>query len=883
MAALRFDLDEQRRWSLSYQGGAESVPLIRNATLGVWVGETLATLADLEDISVGNRRPPGGESLVIRGRTPSPDPAGAGGIWLEAEFAAWDTAGGAPQGNITVSVYPDRLLATIRGLRFLATRNEDLFPGPGPLLALVNGYHSASPCRVAAVNGDTDATSHAVLALTRTGRGLALAFDARGPGDGRLRLTAGGIEATSDWLPPRPLRPEGDSASLGIAYLPDGDGLAGLGALTTPSSTVDRERLAGLPPPTGWSSRNELGGRITEASVIANLDACAARFDRRHFRYFQIDDGYQRAAGDWDTNAKFPRGHTWLTDRIHAAGFLAGLWIAPFAVAERSPVAVENPGWLLKGADDAPLKIDAPDGWNGGAVHVLDGAHPDVQRWLYDLSRRVVRDWGYDCLSIDLLWWATAGTTHYGGLTHAEAYRRGLSAIRDGLGTETFLLAGGAPLQHAAGVVNGMRIGPDVEASWAGIQPAARVTALRSPWHRAAWLNDPGRLVARAPLSLDEARVWTSIVAASGGITLLSDDLTQLPVERLAILQKALPATQTAGRPIGTQVHEGELAPALVAGDVVVPIRAPWRFRTGDDPRYAAREYDDETWETVPVPQIWERAGHADYDGYAWYRSRFVLPPAPAPVPPAMLELGKVDDADETFVNGTAVGQTRDRLAYRRYAVPANALNWGGENVVAVRVTDTGGAGGVWSVRRDRPAGTWIVEGAPRWWTVILVNWGDEPQTVQQPLAALGISGAARFAAYDVWRELPRADVTNTIDASVAPHSCLAIALRPALTRPQVVGTTRHVVQGSIDLADERWTATGRTLSAKAINLDGRPYAVTVAVPRALRPGACTADVPCTVRRLESGHAVIEWPAGTTGDVSWTLGFRAASSRPAPR
>ncbi|HYT64207.1 MAG TPA: hypothetical protein VEL50_09895, partial [Gemmatimonadales bacterium] len=66
--SLRFDLDDQRRLALWYNAPDRSIPLLRNAALGVWIGDTLATLADLEDVSVGNRRPPGGESLVIRGR-----------------------------------------------------------------------------------------------------------------------------------------------------------------------------------------------------------------------------------------------------------------------------------------------------------------------------------------------------------------------------------------------------------------------------------------------------------------------------------------------------------------------------------------------------------------------------------------------------------------------------------------------------------------------------------------------------------------------------------------------------------------------------------------------------------------------------------------------
>ncbi len=880
---LRFDLDDQRRLSLWFNGPDRSVPLLRNAALGVWIGDTLATLADLEDVSVGNRRPPGGESLVIRGRTPAPAGTASGSVWIEAEFFALDSVA---RGAITVSIYPDRVLATIRGIRFFATSEPDLLPGlpgDGPLIALVSGYQSWSACHVTSL--PADATGFGAIGVTRAGRGFAAVWDPGEAGEGKVKLAADGkLEALSEWSPARPVRPDGDVATLRLAYIPAGDGLGALTAAATPPSSVDRERVAALSVPTGWCSWYELGADVTEGDMLANIDFCGAHFDRRFFRYIQLDDGYQRAAGDWDTNSKFPHGHRWLTDRVHAAGFQAGLWVAPFAVAEQSDIARANPSWLLKGPppapDGTPLVMDTREPW-GGRILALDGAHPGVQQWLYDLARRVVRDWGYDYLKIDFLEWATGGVTHYGGLTRAEAYRGGLTALREGLGTEAFLLGCGAPLQHAAGLVDGMRIGDDVDASWNGIQSPARATALRSFYHRSVWLNDPDCLVVRAPLTLEEARVWASVVAMSGGMSIFSDNLPRLPAARLPILQKTIPVaaqTTSPARPVGTQSDEPEIAPAITADKTVVRLPGPWRFRTGDDVRYRSRDYDDETWETIAVPLTWEQSGHPDYDGSAWYRTHFTVPSAPTAPDAVRLELGKVDDIDETFINGMKVGGTSGWRSYRRYAVPAAALNWGGDNVLAVHVTDTGGAGGLWSVRRDRPASTWIVEGAPRWWTVALVNWEDEPRTLAQSLAALGIAGTS-FAAYDVWAERPMTDVSQTLDATIAPHSALVVAVRPSVTRPQIIGSTRHVVQGTIDIREERWDVRTRTLYAKSVNLDGRPYAVTIAVPRGMRVTACKSDVACTVKRLDSGHVVVEWPAGTRADVEWSVTFRSRARR----
>src|SRR2546427_1686941 len=93
LGRLRFELDEHRRWSLWYYGEGQPVPLIQTAVVGALVGDHVVTLADLEDSTVGNRRPPGGESVVVRGR--------AAGVFLEAEFlSASETGGGAPQAAI---------------------------------------------------------------------------------------------------------------------------------------------------------------------------------------------------------------------------------------------------------------------------------------------------------------------------------------------------------------------------------------------------------------------------------------------------------------------------------------------------------------------------------------------------------------------------------------------------------------------------------------------------------------------------------------------------------------------------------------------------------------------------------------------------------------
>jgi sialate O-acetylesterase len=108
---------------------------------------------------------------------------------------------------------------------------------------------------------------------------------------------------------------------------------------------------------------------------------------------------------------------------------------------------------------------------------------------------------------------------------------------------------------------------------------------------------------------------------------------------------------------------------------------------------------DDSKWRSIQVPGLWETQGIADFDGIVWYRKKFTLVAGDIGKD-AMLELAMIDDQDETYVNGTLVGSTGVYNAKRVYRISAGLLK-AGENVVAVRITDTGGGGGIYGDAAD--------------------------------------------------------------------------------------------------------------------------------------------------------------------------------------
>jgi len=170
---------------------------------------------------------------------------------------------------------------------------------------------------------------------------------------------------------------------------------------------------------------------------------------------------------------------------------------------------------------------------------------------------------------------------------------------------------------------------------------------------------------------------------------------------------------------IAVRVYDSQLAGGIVQGKIGIfePIDYPvpdislvgmWRFKTGDSEQWEDPQLNDDTWDRIFVPAVWETQGYARYDGFAWYRIHFKISPELSGKSLVLL-LGKIDDLDETFLNGEMIGNTgriydnprRNRQSdeyqmLRDYTIPSGRLRVGADNVIAVRVFDGKGFGGIY-------------------------------------------------------------------------------------------------------------------------------------------------------------------------------------------
>jgi alpha-galactosidase len=473
-----------------------------------------------------------------------------------------------------------------RGDRSVAVRSVTLVHrldhGDAPVRMFRNGYQSWTPTTTGVLGIDVDpslradleflqAVHHADQRRARPGelRSEWVTVLAGGPGsapvligfdggdrhDGTLRLREepGGTEVRAEAFLGDAVLGAGERRDLHaveVAGSPGADPSALLEAWAAGCGARGGARV-GAPFQVGWCSWYQYFHDVTEEDIRSNL-ALAGDWP---FDVFQVDDGYQAAIGDWlDTNDRFPSGLGGLASSIRSAGSTPGLWLAPFLVAPDSEVARRHPDWIARhqvdGVDAGPLRTWWNPPWGGGEdglMYGLDTTHPEVVAHLEHVAAAVV-DAGFPYLKLDFTFSPSVdGGYADPGRTPAERVRAGFAALRRGAGDDAFLLGCGVPLSNVVGLVDANRIGPDVAPVWAldpseemvpgylGIQPATSHaftnTLTRAFMHRRLWLNDPDCLMLRTTdtgLSPAAARTWARAVGVSGGMALVSDDLSLL-------------------------------------------------------------------------------------------------------------------------------------------------------------------------------------------------------------------------------------------------------------------------------------------------------------------------------------------------------------------
>ena len=330
--------------------------------------------------------------------------------------------------------------------------------------------------------------------------------------------------------------------------------------------------------PIGWWSWTAFYAAINQGETLANADWLAEHLKSLGYKYFQIDEGYQYARGEFSTaNAtQFPDGMGFVGHRIVGDGLTLGIWTAPFEVTTRTWVYEHHKDWLVHNAKGEPIPIG--DVWNQktDTLYALDTTHPGAQEYLRETYRTLVREWGVRFIKLDFMdTTAIEGYRYRPNTTTLEAQRIGLQIIRDTVGEDVVLDKDGSPMLNPVGLVDTGRISVDTGHSFQRTRNSAPGIAARFYMQRNFFVDDPDAFNvtdsylledrrAQTPVSLSGAQASIALSAVSGGMYEIGDDLLTLGSEkdRLALVENPdllnIPKIGRASKPLDLMSYEPE-------------------------------------------------------------------------------------------------------------------------------------------------------------------------------------------------------------------------------------------------------------------------------------------------------------------------------------
>ena len=307
--------------------------------------------------------------------------------------------------------------------------------------------------------------------------------------------------------------------------------------------------------PIGWWSWTAYYFGVNQGTMRTNADWLAQNLKQSGYTFFQIDEGYQYARGEYTTadGALFPDGVAHIANSVTRDGLTFGVWTAPFEVSERAWVYQHHKEWLVHNAAGEPVHIGFVT--NGREpLYVLDTTHPGAQEYLRQ-TYTLLRSWGVRFIKMDFMDdTAIEGVYFRANTTALQAQRIGLQIIRDAVGEEVVLDKDGSPMLNPVGLVDAGRISQDTGHTFEATRDAASGVAARYYMNRNFFISDPDAFTVstqtitdqawhggQRPLTLDEAKVSIALSAVSGGMFEIGDDLPTLgaSAERLSLVRNA--------------------------------------------------------------------------------------------------------------------------------------------------------------------------------------------------------------------------------------------------------------------------------------------------------------------------------------------------------
>ena len=272
--------------------------------------------------------------------------------------------------------------------------------------------------------------------------------------------------------------------------------------------------------------------------------------DAKDYDLFQIDDGYQKHIGDWMIldHEKFPDGLGPLIKDVQEKGLIPGLWMAPFVCETDSDIFINHKEYLAYDEDLNP--IQAGSNWSG--FYALDWQKDVVKDYIRNCLKHYV-DMGFTFFKLDFLYAALLSIKPH--QTRGEVMHEAMVFLRSVL-KDQLILGCGVPLSSSFGLVDYMRIGPDVSLSfddkwfmkWIHRERISTKETLLNTINRHfldghVFYNDPDVYLLRDEenqLSDKQKEALVTLNCLFGSLILTSDDIASYREDQKKVYEDAL-------------------------------------------------------------------------------------------------------------------------------------------------------------------------------------------------------------------------------------------------------------------------------------------------------------------------------------------------------
>lgn len=164
--------------------------------------------------------------------------------------------------------------------------------------------------------------------------------------------------------------------------------------------------------------------------------------------------------------------------------------------------------------------------------------------------------------------------------------------------------------------------------------------------------------------------------------------------------------------------------------------------------------------------------------------------------------------------------------------------------------------------------------------TVALYNWDQkQPAEIVCPVERFGLPAAKEYVAFDFWANRFVPPFRGQLASVLPPASCRVLAIKPTAAHPQLLGTSRHVTQGMVDVLEERWDAGKMALRGTSKVVAGDVYELRVIVPHGPSSWELvefTADGEKTSFAQSGPRIRARFTSPSSRDVAWRMVFKPA-------